>query len=106
VRVCYSGTMTNATVIDEALQPKVFDYEHLGQLMKMRRISVTELGVRCDRAAFTIKAYLENRADPPACVVGLMAYALQVPVEALFRAASPDEVEITTVIAPRRIRRT
>jgi hypothetical protein len=104
MRVCYLWSMTNTAVLDEALQPKVFDSENLGQLMKLRRISVTELGVRCDRAAFTIKAYLENRADPPAGIVGLMAFALEVPIEALFRPALPDEVEMTTLVAPRHRR--
>jgi hypothetical protein len=97
--------MTNAAV-EVALELRVFDHQGLGQLMKVRGITTTELGVRCGRSAFTTKCYVEGRADPPAGVVALMAYALQVPVEALFRPASPDEVVMTTVVAPRRIRKT
>jgi hypothetical protein len=97
--------MHTQAAVDVEPQPPVFDSEGVAELMKLRGFSITELGVRCDRAAFSVKSYLEARADPPAGVVGLMAYALGVPVEALFRPARPGEVEMVTVLAPRRLRR-
>jgi hypothetical protein len=97
--------MSTAHVVDEALELQVFAREELVHLMKVRDFSTTELGVRCERSAHSIKCYAEGRADPPAGVVGLMAHALGVPVETLFRPARPGEVEMMTVVAPRRLRR-
>ena len=67
--------MSTAHVVDEALELQVFAREELVHLMKVRDFSTTELGVRCERSAHSIKCYAEGRADPPAGVVGLMAHA-------------------------------
>jgi hypothetical protein len=93
--------MTTATV-ESALELQVFDHKHLSELMKVRRMSTTELGVRCGRSAFTTKAYIENRADPPSGVAALMAFALGVEVSELFRTATDEDVELVTVTTPRR----
>jgi hypothetical protein len=97
--------MTNA-LIDSDPVIEVFDPEHLTYLMKAKGVSVTELGARCGRSAFTVKLYAMGRVDPPACQVALMAFALGVRVEELFRPALPEEIEVTTLVASKRIRRT
>jgi transcriptional regulator with XRE-family HTH domain len=93
-----------ATATDRRLQ--VFDSERLVALMKKNDMSTTELGARCDRSAFSVKFYMEGRADPTAAVIGGMAYALNVRVEDLFRDATADDVEMVALVAPRKRKKT
>jgi hypothetical protein len=85
---------------------QVFDSERLRKLMHAQGLTTTDLGARAQRSSFTVRLYCEGRADPPANVMAAIAFALGVRIEDLFRPATSGDVEMVTVVTPRRVRRT
>jgi hypothetical protein len=95
---------TSPALAHDLPQLHVFDAAPLRQLRRQTAISITELGARVCRSAFSIRQYEAGRADPPSNVLAAMAFVLGAEVGDLFRPATPADADlvVTSVVTPRR----
>ena len=92
---------TSAATIDIPTDLLVFDHESVLRRCQEAGLSYTDLGSYCGKGYHAVRSYLLGTTDPPATMVGVLAYILNVHPGDLYRHATEDDVDANLVIRAR-----